>query len=91
MIYHTALQGSNSIQQGTNICNFLNFLFIIPMLISVLQGKAGGTGERGPPGKLVSVVYLVDIFLLNISLRALIIFSTFTRSITLTTADCTDL
>lgn len=60
------------------------------MLISVLQGKAGGPGERGPPGKLVSVVYLVDFFFVEF-LRALIILSTFTRGITLTTADCTDL
>lgn len=64
-------------------------LFII--IISVLQGKAGGPGERGPPGKLVSVVYLFDISLLNFHVRALIILSTFARSITLTTVDCTDL
>lgn len=46
---------------------------IIQILISVLKGKAGSPGERGPAGKLVSIVYLVDIFLLNFSCRALII------------------
>lgn len=31
---------------------------IIQIVISVLKGKAGNPGERGPPGKLVSIVYL---------------------------------
>lgn len=39
--------------------NWIHFSVLISLL---LKGKAGSPGERGPPGKPVSIVYLVDIF-----------------------------
>ena len=57
----------------------------------VLKGKAGSPGERGPPGKPVSIVYLVVIFLLNFSHWGLIMHFILAGSITMTTADNIDL